>query len=131
MRAFLVGNNNALLTFFSQSLPATDVLVVADIIPVNQLLIDDKEAIQLLIFDINDPIPDFAGAAAFLKKKFPSVTLWAIFDSPSEALRKELKRIGFEKIIRINFNGNRTIQFTDLLHGAGYHHFIEIQLGDF
>ena len=99
MRAFLLGNNNELLTFFSQPLPSTDVWVGTDIIPVYQLMSDEEEVIQLLIFDINDPIPDFAGAAHFLKKKFPSVIIWAIFDSLSEALRKELKRIGFEKII--------------------------------
>jgi len=99
MKTFLVGNNNALLTFFSQPLPSTDVWVGTDVIPVYQLLSEEQEGIQLLIFDINDPIPDFAGAAHFLKKKFPSVIIWAIFDSLSEALRKELKRIGFEKII--------------------------------
>jgi hypothetical protein len=99
MGVILLGNNSSILTFFSQSLQETSVRVMTDQFPVYQLISREEEAFSFLIVDVNDPIPDFAGVVHFLKKKFPGLLLWAIFDSESNSLRHELKRIGFEKII--------------------------------
>ena len=48
---------------------------------------------------INHPSDHFDQVAALVKTKFPQITLWAIFDSDSAALKNELTRMGFEKII--------------------------------
>ncbi len=100
MVVFFTGDNPEILSSLAQQLSKWETQVLANawglLNRAGQACVEQR---CLVLFDINHPSDHFDQVVGLVKTKFPQITLWAIFDSESAALKNELTRMGFEKII--------------------------------
>lgn len=100
MNVFLIGANSEILNSFTQHIHEHEVKIDSNIWALmNRAGQFRTHHSFLVVFDINDAPTNFNKEVQLLRSKFPQITIWAIFDSESNSLNKELSQMGFEKII--------------------------------
>jgi hypothetical protein len=96
-----VGNGKEYLSAFAQEVPGVDTVIVTSerLESLPSQFANLRPVIKLVIIDANNPPQQLQQGLRQLRKAFPGVRLWAIFDSPSPAIQKELRQLGFNRLL--------------------------------
>jgi hypothetical protein len=101
MVILFVGNGKEYLSAFAQDVAGVDTVIVTSV-PLLELPAQFKSLaaeLKLIIIDTNSPPSQLVKGIEGLRLAFPQAQIWSLYDASSRAMHKELRLLGFQRII--------------------------------